>query len=412
MFKKIDSHSAWVLNQFRVIWYSQAVATVGIAIHNIALPIIAIHVLHASAVEVSLISAARYLPNLLFSMSIGTFVDRADRKKIAIYAEFTRFILVLSIPILYSFYTINIPFIITIAFLIGIARIFFELSISSLFPVVIPSDKRLSANSNLEIISSIGEISGPGLGGFIVNMLGAISSLFINALTFFISAILITKLAVEPTDRKEIPHNPKNSFFDGFNELLSRPILMSIVLVSAIANFGFMAVQSVYFVISFNLFGFSTLIASTLLIFSGIGSLLGNFLARWLCQFFSVKFLMLCSITIMIIGSVIMSLAIGPIWMTSILISLGYFLWGLCLGLFNIYSMTYRQSVVPSETMGKVVGAARTLIYGAMPLGAVSGGLIVDFLGSRQVFIFNCFVNVIALFVLFLSLRKAPKIVL
>lgn len=411
MFKKRPSHSAWILNEFRVIWYSQAIATIGIAIHNIALPIIAIHFLHASVIEISLISTARYLPNLLFSIGIGSFVDRADTKRVAIYAELTRFILVLSIPVLYFFYTINIQFIIAIAFLIGIARIFFELSMSSLFPIIIPSDKRLSANSNLEVISSVGEISGPGIGGFIISIIGAIFSLLINALTFFISALFITQLKVQDKDKKNLTSLPKYSFFDGFRELASRPTLMGIVLVSAISNLGFMAVQSVYFVVTLNLFGFNTLIASTLLIFSGIGSLLGNLLARWLCQFFSVKFLMLCSITIMIMGSIIMILATGPIWITAIFISLGYFLWGLCLGLFNIYSTTYRQSVVPPETMGKIVGTARTLIYGTMPLGALVGGFIVEFLGSRQVFIFNCLINLISLMILFFSLRKSEDII-
>ncbi|MDV5210981.1 MFS transporter [Acinetobacter baumannii] len=94
MFKKFSSNSAWTLKAFRIIWSSQSIAMIGIAIHNIALPIIAIHLLHASAIEVSLISTARYLPNLLFSISIGSFVDRSDRKFIAIYAELTRFILV------------------------------------------------------------------------------------------------------------------------------------------------------------------------------------------------------------------------------------------------------------------------------------------------------------------------------
>lgn len=107
-----------------------------------------------------------------------------------------------------------------------------------------------------------------------------------------------------------------------------------------------------------------------------------------------------------------MSFARGPIWITSILISIGYFLWGLCLGLFNIYSATYRQKVVPPEAMGKLVGAARTLIYGAMPLGSLSGGLIVDFLGSRYVFLFNCLINLISLVILFFSLRKVDKILL
>lgn len=412
MFKTNDSSSAWVLKEFRILWSSQAVATIGIAIHNIALPIIAIHLLHASAIEVSLIAAARYLPNLLFSISIGNFVDRSNKKSIAVYAEWVRFILILSIPVLYSFYSINILFILAIVFLIGIARIFFELSISSLFPLVIPENKRLSANSNIELVSSFGEISGPGVAGYIINILGAVSSLLINALTFFISAIFIAKLSIQSQEPKNITSYQKRSFFDGFHELISRPALMGIILVGAISNLGFMAVQSVYFIITLELFGFSTLIASTILIFSGIGSLVGNILARWLCKFFSINFLMLCSISIMILGSVIMSLAKGPIWLTSILLSFGYFLWGFCLGLFNVYSMTYRQSIIPPENMGKLVGTIRTLIYGAMPLGALCGGFIVDYLGSKYIFFFNCLVNLISFAVLFYSLRKVPKITL
>lgn len=411
--KKLEKNnfSAWTLLDFKLIWGSQAVSNLGTAIHNVALPIIAIQILHASAFEVSILSAARYLPNLLFSISIGYFIDRSNHKKTIVYSDLVRSILILLLPVFYYLEILNIQTLIIISFLIGTARIFFDVALSALFPLIVPEHKRLSANSNLELISSINQITGPGIGGIIINYLGAIFALIINGVSFVISALFISKIHQKDSLKKtSSSHHNEFSFLDGFYELISRPMLLGVIVVGTISNFALMAVQAVYFVISIKLFGFTPFLASTLLIASGAGSLIGNILAVPLARYLNVKLIMVSSIILMIIGSILMYKANGSIFITATIISLGYFVWGLCLGLFNILSNTYRQKIVPPDIMGRLMGAARTLIYGSMPLGALAGGLVVEIFGLREIFIFNAVINCFSLLILIIALKKSPKI--
>jgi MFS family permease len=53
----------------------------------------------------------------------------------------------------------------------------------------------------------------------------------------------------------------------------------------------------------------------------------------------------------------------------------------------NVLTMSMRQALIPQELFGRVQGAYRTLVWGAIPLGALTGGGLADALGIRWVFL-------------------------
>jgi hypothetical protein len=52
----------------------------------------------------------------------------------------------------------------------------------------------------------------------------------------------------------------------------------------------------------------------------------------------------------------------------------------------NVLTMSLRQSLIPHELFGRVQGAYRTLVWGAIPLGALAGGALASVFGIRAVF--------------------------
>jgi MFS family permease len=54
--------------------------------------------------------------------------------------------------------------------------------------------------------------------------------------------------------------------------------------------------------------------------------------------------------------------------------------------LYNITSMTLRQSVTPDRLQGRTVGAIRTVVWGVTPLGALLGGVLASAVGLRATF--------------------------
>lgn len=399
----------WRLKNFQLIWTSQLASALGSAVHVVALPVIAIELLKASVFEVSLISASRYIPNLLFSIPIGHFVDGHNRKKSAVISDGLRAGLVAAIPILFFYDQLTVVLLTLISFLLGTTRIFFDMSLSSIIPVVIPKEDRLAANASLESISAVSNIAGPGVGGIVITLLSPVIALVIDGISFFLSALLLSKLnAIEAITEKKKART--FNVWAGFSELYRQPVLLGLLLTGAIANIGFMAVQSVYFVAALGMFGFDAGTASALLMMSGVGALLGNMLCVTLSARYSFKWVMLVSLVVMISGSVAMLLANADKLINTLLVGSGYLLWGGCLGVFNTFSTTFRQQVVKPELMGRVLGAARTLVFGSFPLGALAGGTLGELLGLRSVFVFNIVAVLLAISVLTVTFRKAGKV--
>ena len=82
---------------FTRLWFAQLISTIGSSLTDLAAAIL-IFRLTDSALAVGLILMASALPSLVFGLVAGVFVDRFDRKKILIWSDVIRAVLVVSIP--------------------------------------------------------------------------------------------------------------------------------------------------------------------------------------------------------------------------------------------------------------------------------------------------------------------------
>ena len=74
--------------QFRRFWTGQTVSLIGDQVTFIALPLVAVLELDASAAQMGYLTAAALVPNLLFSLHAGAFVDRrGHRRQLMVLAD-------------------------------------------------------------------------------------------------------------------------------------------------------------------------------------------------------------------------------------------------------------------------------------------------------------------------------------
>ena len=81
------------------LWGAQTVSQLGSQVSNLALPLVAVLVLHASAFRVALLGTVEMLPFLLFALPTGVWVDRMARRPVLVVADVLRAAALASIPI-------------------------------------------------------------------------------------------------------------------------------------------------------------------------------------------------------------------------------------------------------------------------------------------------------------------------
>ena len=74
----------WRHADFLKLWSAQSISQLGTQISGIALPLVALYALHASAFQVAALGTVEFLPFLLFTLPAGVWVDRLRRRWIMV----------------------------------------------------------------------------------------------------------------------------------------------------------------------------------------------------------------------------------------------------------------------------------------------------------------------------------------
>ena len=133
---------------FRTFWLGQTISLFGDQITLIALPLAAVLVLDARAVEMGYLGAAGLMPHLLVSLPVGVWIERvAKRRRVMILADLGRAALLGAIPLAYAFDAISVPLLYVVAFGAGTLAVLFDISYSTLYVAVVQREAYVEANS-------------------------------------------------------------------------------------------------------------------------------------------------------------------------------------------------------------------------------------------------------------------------
>ena len=73
----------------------------------------------------------------------------------------------------------------------------------------------------------------------------------------------------------------------------------------------------------------------------------------------------------------------GPLWTIRLAWLSAYAVSGLGAGVVNVLVITLRAKITPDRLLGRVAASARLLVFAAIPLGAIAGGVLAGTLGNR-----------------------------
>ncbi|MFD2443925.1 MFS transporter [Bacillus sp. CGMCC 1.16607] len=172
----------------KIFLYVKAFSDLGTFMDLIAINVL-MYVATGSSAWLAATMAFRTLGGVLSSLFSGVIADRFDRRKIMIYTDIFRAIIILCL----------IPFpnpimIIIVCFLIGLTSSFFAVSYSAEIPQIFGQDKVLETNSLIARLTSISLVGGFIGAGVITDFLGYKITLVIDAITYILSAVVLIKM--------------------------------------------------------------------------------------------------------------------------------------------------------------------------------------------------------------------------
>lgn len=118
----------WRNGDFLRLWSGQTISQFGSQISGLALPLLAILVLDASAFEVAALGVAEFLPFILFSLPAGAWVDRLRRRPILIVADWGRGVALASVPVAYLLDSLAMTQLYIVGFVVGGFTVFFDVA--------------------------------------------------------------------------------------------------------------------------------------------------------------------------------------------------------------------------------------------------------------------------------------------
>ncbi len=146
----------WRHPDFLKLWSAETVSQFGTQISLLALPLVAIDVLHVSAFKVAALTTVQFLPFLLVSLPAGVWVDRLPRRPILIAGDLARAALLASIPIAYALDALTIWQLYGVGFVVGIATVFFDVAYQSFLPSLVERGQSTPSASSAPRSSSSG----------------------------------------------------------------------------------------------------------------------------------------------------------------------------------------------------------------------------------------------------------------
>ena len=387
---------------FRVYFAGQAISLVGDQVSLIALPLVGVLVLHASPAEMGYLTTAALLPNLLFSLHAGAWVDRRGRRRqTMIAADVARAALIATIPIAYAFDALTFAQLYAVGFLIGVASVLFNVSASTLFISLVPRDRFIEANSLENGSRAASFVGGPSLGGLLVQVLSAPAALVVDAVSFVGSALALARIdPVEP----EVEQVERGHLTAGIRYVFRSPIMrpgLAAVTTINFFNFIFFALFTLY---AIRYLDVAPGVLGAVLGAGAVGGMLGAFLAGRIVRRIGVGPAFIVGCVLFPVPLVLVPLAGGPHWLVLSCLFLAEFGSGFGVMLLDISGGSINAALVPPRMRARVSGSFNVVNYGVRPVGAFVGGLLGSAIGVRE----TLWIAVIGAIAGFLFLLPSP----
>ena len=389
--KNKNTGKLWTFNFF-LLWQGQMVSAFGDVIYEIALGFWVLAVTGSTGLMGTLMAASA-LPRILIAPFAGVIVDRCNRRNMLVLMDLVRGIVITAVGTAALLGFVRIWMVFAAGVILGICAAFFNPTVSSTVPDIVPRDKLIQANSALSMVGTGTNILASPLGGFMYQLLGAPIMFLVNGISYLFSAFTEIFIKVPKIERKVSVEDAMQSTRDSFKQDLKggfkfvwnfkglRYLIIAAAFLNFFANMGIILILPLFQ--RTESLGAGKYGVAIALLTSGM------FTGMALISIIKVPYEK--RLYIFMISGVIFSIGFAVFPMVNFKFMLVLlFIAGFFNAIVNTFISATLQLTVPQEMRGKVFSIMNTVCGGLVPIAMAVGGILAEFIAIKYI-ILTCF---------------------
>ncbi len=393
------------LINFWKLWSANSFSNLGDGLYQVVLPLLAIQLTRSPAL-VAGVSIMLSLPWLIFALLAGSIVDQLDRRRIMLWVNGGRFLILFLLTLAVMTKFTSLPLLYSTALILGIGETLMDTALTSIVPALVSKDRLNWANARIAAVqTATNTFIGPPLAGYLAGLGFAVATGFSTAMYAAAGFALILMRGVFTASPQKIVQPTHQSLWEhlagGVHFLWRDQLIRKLTLFTASMNLFWAGWGALFVLYAVNPgpMGLTEFEYSLLLTAMAAGGLSGSMLSERIQQSIGMRLALALDFlgTILLVG--IPALTTHP-WA----VGTATFLAGFGASVWVILVASIRQRVVPDALLGRVYSASRFISWGVGPLGAALFATVAEVWGIRVMFAVSGLMSVGLLFLFLKSL--------
>jgi len=378
-------------SNYRKVFTASVISNLGDGVSSVAYPWLA-SAITRNPVLVAMVMVAQRLPWLVFTLPAGVITDRVDRRKAMVLMDGCRCAVTGFVALAVLSQQSHLPkpdaldtvvhtrwmlyaAVLLATLLLGMAEVLRDNSAQTILPAIVQPDQLERANGRMWSAEGVANtFAGPPLGSLLIAVAFALPFV-VDAASFFAAAALVA--AIPGTFRVDRPAGQEPAHWradlrEGVRWLWAHPLLRPMAITLGLMNLASMVSGATFVLFAQEVLGIGPVLFSVVGMGGALGGVVGGALASRLSKRYGSGTCLSLVLATSAVSGVLM--AVNRWWPVAFVLFTAESLVGI---LWNVITVSLRQSIIPEHLLGRVNSVYRFFAWGMMPIGAAIGGVVV-----------------------------------
>lgn len=388
---------------FMKLFIADIISRFGDSLDAIVMTII-VYSITQSASWSALIFAVNKLPTIFIQPLAGAYIEKKNKKLIMVISDLIRAGLVGIIATQLMFATLTRWDLLIITFLISIVESFRQPTSMPVMAQILQSEEMEVGLSLSQSSSKVVEFIGFGVSGVFIATLGNHIVVYIDMMTFLLSALIILTMSIKPI-LKDVQE--KTYFFTEFKAgiriIFQYPKIKIFVFLAIFLNAIITPLSSLQAPLVEEVLHSTAIMLSVISTALTLGMIVGSVIYPMVKEKMNIKMIVILSaysITVAYIGSCFSGIFIQNILLLYIMIATVFFVMGLGISMINMFAFVEMLKVIPQDYLARVSSLVTSLCVCMVPVVSFILSGLAYTLSTFSIFVIVGVINIV-IFILF-----------